>query len=278
MRRSSAYPWTYLESLIAGYAHRQAFADVRAFVMFIGQPRSGTSLVGSLLNAHRHSCIAQELNALRYVRRGYRRRQLYWLLLAKDREFGHHGRHWTGYDYTVPGQWQGRCEQLLVIGDKKAGCSTEQLGADPQLLRRLQQLVRVPVRLIHLVRNPFNVIATIHRKRPRTSLELATRMYFDRCQVNGRLVTQHPQQILTLRLEDLLADPAHQLRQLCQFVELEPQADYLAACTKVLFDKPRQSQRRIAWPPDLIDSVCRQMTPFPFLRGYGPLEMHRKAA
>ena len=121
MRRSSAYPWTYVESLVAGRASDSIFADVRTYLMFIGQPRSGTSLLGSLLNAHPYALVGHELNALRYVRRGYTRRQLFWLLLMKDREFARRGRNWTGYDYAVSGQWQGRFEKLLVIGDKKGG-------------------------------------------------------------------------------------------------------------------------------------------------------------
>ncbi|MFP6611228.1 MAG: hypothetical protein VB835_02870, partial [Pirellulales bacterium] len=70
MRRSSAFPWTYIESRIAGSRGRYLFDQLKTYVMFIGQPRSGTSLLGSILNAHRRMCVAQELNALRYVRRG----------------------------------------------------------------------------------------------------------------------------------------------------------------------------------------------------------------
>jgi hypothetical protein len=43
---------------------------------------------------------------------------------------------------------------------------------------------------------------------------------------------------------------------------------YVQACASILFNKPRQSQQSIVWPPHLIDSVRRQMRPFPFLRDY----------
>ncbi len=273
MRRSSAYPWTYVESLVAGRFSESTFADIRTYLMFIGQPRSGTSLLGSLLNAHPNALVAHELNALRYVRRGYTRRQLFWLLLMKDREFARRGRNWTGYDYAVPGQWQGRYEKLLVIGDKKAGCSSEQLGADPRLWERLGHRVRKPVRTIHLVRNPFNVITTIHRKRTRTSLEHAAEMYFHRCRVNAALIQQHPLQIRTLRLEDLIADPVTHLRALCEFLDLPADETYVQACSKILFQKPRQSQRSVVWPVQLVDRVRRQLERFAFLHGYEPLEM-----
>jgi hypothetical protein len=268
MRRSSAYPWTFVESWLASYWSRHVFANVRTYAMFIGQPRSGTSLVGSLLNAHPHTLIAHELNALRYFRRGYGRRQVYWLLLQKDREFGRSGRNWTGYNYAVPEQWQGRFEQLWVIGDKKAGCSSEQLGADPNLMQRLQERLHVPIRILHVVRNPLNVIATIHRKRPHTPLELAVEMYFSRCQINWQLIQQHSPQILTLRLEDLIAAPELHLRQMCAFLDLRPDDSYVQSCARILFDKPRQSQQTICWPERLIDRVRREMETYPFLADY----------
>jgi hypothetical protein len=236
--------------------------------MFIGQPRSGTSLVGSLLNAHRHVCIAQELNALRYVQRGYGRHQLYWLLQQRDRQFARRGRMWTGYDYHVPGQWQGRTDPLRVIGDKKAGAASELLGQHPRLLDRLQQTVQVPIRMIHIVRNPFNVVATIHRKRKRTPLSLAMAMYFERCATNWRLMQSPDCGVLTFRLEKLIAEPRPTLIELCRFVGVQPSPDYLEACQRKLFDAPRQPQGSIHWPAALVDSLYARAQAYPFLSGY----------
>ena len=223
MRRSSLFPWTYLDSLVGGYRERGQFSEVQTYVMFIGQPRSGTSLVGSLLNAHRNIFIAQELNALRYLARGYGKNQLFWLLKRRDEEFNDSGRQWTGYDYTIEGQYQGRCESMQVIGDKKAGLSSELLGKQPELLDRLQQVVRMPIRMIHVVRNPFNVITTIHRKRKRTPLSLAVKMYFDRCATNWRLMQDPKNEILTFRLEELIAQPRVMLSKMCGFVGQQAQ-------------------------------------------------------
>jgi hypothetical protein len=268
LHRSSAYPWTYLESLVRGNRRQREYDSIERYVMFIGQPRSGTSLIGSLLNAHPDIWIAQELNALRYVARGYRRNQLYWLLQMRDREFDAHGRQWTGYDYTIPGQWQGRCRKLRVIGDKKAGLSSELLRRRPQLLARLQKLVEVPIQIFHVVRNPFNVITTIHRKRHRTPLELAVSMYFERCETNWALMQDSRLQVMSKRLEDIIAHPRPHLTEMCERLDVQLTAEYLDACQEKLFDKPRESQTAIAWPTHLIDSVYMQMAKYPFLDDY----------
>jgi hypothetical protein len=267
MWRSSAFPWTYLESRIAGNRTRDLFDSVRTYVMFIGQPRSGTSLLGSILNAHRNMCVAQELNALKYVRRGYDRQQLFWLLLKRDGCFEKSGRRWTGYDYEVPNQWQGRFEQLEVIGDKKAGLSTDQLQRYPELWERLQRLVQVPVRIIHLVRDPFNVITTAQLRR-RISLNRSVEIYFRRCETNWQLMQQHPDMIRTLRLEDLIDQPERQLLDLCDFLDITPDIDYLRDSVSILFSKPRHSKAASPWPRHVIDDVQRRLQAFPFLQGY----------
>ena len=270
--RSSAYPWTFVESLIAGARSRAMFADVQKYVMFIGQPRSGTSLIGSLLNAHRNMWVAQELNALNYLRRGYGRNQLCWLLYMRDRDFNKRGRQWTGYDYEVAGQWQGRYEKLTVIGDKKAGLSSEQFGRQPELLTRLQDIVQVPIRMLHVIRNPFNVITTIHRKRRNTSLEQAADMFFGRTRTNWGLMQDHPEMILTMHLEQLIASPEKHLKQMCGFLDVPADEDYISACSELLFEKPRQSQTDVKWSKSMVDSVTDRIQEFPFLAGYDFLE------
>lgn len=268
MYRSSAFPWTYVESFLAGRRARATFQDVQSYVMFIGQPRSGTSLIGSLLNAHRHTLFCQELNALKYILRGYNRDQLYWLIHKRDEEFADGGRRWTGYDYEVPNQWQGRYEKLLVIGDKKAGCSSEIIRRHPHVVKMLEHRVGVPVRMVHVVRNPFDTITTISRKRNRTSLRKAARMYLERCETNWRLLEDRGEAIATIHLEDVIANPRQHLVDLARFIGVQPDEEYIDACAGLLFSEPRQTKASVDWPDDLIDMVIQRIDKYPFLRGY----------
>ncbi len=264
---SSALPWTHLQSALAGWRWRQLFRDVQAFALFIGNGRSGGSLVGSLLNAHRHVCIGHELNVLRYVARGYRRNQLFWLLMKQDEIFSRLGRRWTGYDYTVPNQWQGRFEQLKVIGDKKAGMTSTILGKRPELLATLEQRVGVPLRIIHLVRHPLDVITTMHR-RQRWPLEKAADIFFDRAATNWRLMNERPETVLTLHIEDLIVDPRRHMVELCRFLELEPCDDYVRDAASILFASPRTSRSAVQWPAELVRTLAGRAAVFPFLARY----------
>jgi hypothetical protein len=235
--------------------------------MFIGQPRSGTSLLGSILNAHRHMCVAQELNALRYVRRGYNREQLFWLLMQRDATFAKGGRQWTGYDYLVPNQWQGKFEKLLVVGDKKAGLSTDQLLRRPKLMDKLRSTVGLPIRIVHVVRDPFNVITTVHHRR-KISMEKSAAIYFRRCETNWQLMQQYGDGVLTLKLEELIAQPESHLRQLCSFLGVDAPGDYISDSAGILFAKPKQTKTQTEWPANLVEYVQRAAAKYPFLREY----------
>ena len=110
---------------------KKTFQNVDKYCMFIGYPRSGHSLVGSLLDAHPNIIIAHELNALNFVDMGFNQQQIYYLILKNSRKLATQGRESSGYSYEVHHQWQGKFRELKVIGDKKGGDSTSKLRYNP---------------------------------------------------------------------------------------------------------------------------------------------------
>ena len=265
-------PITYASSLIEGIRRRRLFDGVETYCMFIGYPRSGHSLVGSLLDAHPEAVIAHELDALRYVRGGFRRNQIYALILRNDREFTEAGRTAaTGdYQYAVPNQHQGRFDALRVIGDKRGGRSTVRLRDRPQLLDRLQAMTKVPVRLVHVVRNPYDNISTIYRRRGKKgSLPQAIEFYFSACAVNADLRARlAPGQVLDLRHEDLIDAPAPTIENLVRFVGLSPPPGYVEDCSSILFSSPRRTRHDAPWTDELRADVQRRIDDIDFLAAY----------
>ena len=132
--------------------------------MVLGYNHSGSTLIGSLLNAHPEMVIAHETDILRYVRPGITRNTLFAILLQRDRQFAAIDRRYHGFDYSMPDSDQGRFTSLRVIGDKHAGITTRRLN-DRNVLERVRSLVGVPIRILYLVRNPFDNIAGMARGR-----------------------------------------------------------------------------------------------------------------
>src|SRR3954451_4148621 len=154
-----AYPM----SMVAGARQRQLFAQVETYCMFIGYPRSGHSLIGSLLDAHPDVVIAHEVNVLKLVADGADRRAVIGTLLeaAEAEAMRPLGRRSSGYSYAVPGQWQGQVRRLRVIGSKYGDKTSNRLGKQPEELKLLKERLRTPLRFLHVTRNPFDMIARV---------------------------------------------------------------------------------------------------------------------
>src|SRR5262245_36859172 len=86
LKRVTKMRQRYVVSALGGLARRRTFAAVETFCLFVGYPRSGHSIIGSLLDAHPNAIIADELDALKYVQAGFNQNQLFYLLLRNSRQ------------------------------------------------------------------------------------------------------------------------------------------------------------------------------------------------
>lgn len=272
LRRFGAYrdvPVAYVRSSYRARGRRPLFDGVERYCSFIGYPRSGHSLVGFLLDAHPDVLLAHELDAYRFLRAGFGRDQLFQLILDRAKEVDLGGRVQSGYQYDVPGQWQGRYRNLTVIGHKKGSQSTRQLDRNIDLLDHLRKTAGVPVRFLHVTRDPLDNISSIAARAE--TLEHAIAGYVDLCEMNERLLAAlGPDEVLTLRHEDLVTDPRAVLIRLCEFMGLQVEEAWLEACAGVVFDAPHRTRTSQPWSPELIESVRAQMRRFDFLQSYAP--------
>ena len=220
-----------------------------------------------MLNAHPHAVISHELDAAPLVLEGCPRDVLYARILARAYWFDLRGNR-SNHDYQVPNQWQGRFAALRVIGDKRGGAVTRCLAAHPDFLVRLRALVGVPLRLIHVVRNPFDNIAAISIWHE-LGLPAAADYYFMHCATTARLGELcTPDELLSFRHEEMVRAPRTVLTRLCDFLGLEPEPGWLDACCGIVFPRPTGSARRLQWPPELVADVARRARALPFLDGY----------
>jgi hypothetical protein len=256
-----------LYSAWAARRHRARFDEVERFLLFVGYPRSGHSLVGAILNAHRNAVVSHELDATRLILDGCTRDQLYARIVARAAWFHLRGDA-SNYRYRVPGEWQGRFARLSVIGDKRGGIVTRRLAGEPRLFDRIRALVRVPLKLVHVVRNPFDNVAAISLWHG-LSLTESIDYYFEHCRTTSRLgELASPEELFTLRHEAWIAEPREALGRLCTFVGLEAAPAYLEAAARIVFERPTRTRGRVPWTAALVRDVERRASVHPFLDGY----------
>jgi hypothetical protein len=254
-------------SAVAHRRHKGDFGRVARFCLFVGYPRSGHSLVGALLNAHRNAVISHELNAHELILNSCTRDELYARILVRAAWFNLRGNRGT-YPYQVPHQWQGRFAALDVIGDKRGGLLTRAIATHPNLLSRVRDLVSVPLRLVHVVRNPFDNISAISIWNE-LSLEESIDFYFFHCQTTARLGELcDASEVITVYHEELVHTPRAVLSSLCMFLGLALDPGYLDDCCSIVFGEPTYTRRKVAWPTASIRDVERRARACRFLDGY----------
>lgn len=250
------------------------FSEVRTFCTFVGHVKSGSTLIGSLLDAHPDVIMADEIDVLSCLAAGFSREQIFHLLLKGSRREQMKGRvtarRLTPYSVAVPGQWQGRYRHMRVIGHSQAGPVTGRLLREPHLMDDLQEVMGdVRVRVIHVIRNPFDPISLM-MVRGNRSFANAIDHYFSYCDVLSQLREQLDETMLhTIRYEGLVGEPRLHLQELCHFLDIEATDDYLDACVDILHDSPEQSRSVIDWQAPWIQVVEEAIDRVPFLKGYG---------
>jgi sulfotransferase family protein len=259
----------YGSSLLQYRKNAASFRDIRTFCMFVGYPRTGHSLIGSLLDAHPNIVIAHELDALKLFKWGFRSPQVFHLLLENSRQVAASGRSHSGYSYEVPNQWQGRFEQLQVLGDKKGATSAMRFYRDSRLLTKVRRKIGHELKFVHVIRNPYDVLTTMYRRRPGKTLATHIDVFFQLCSSIDRLKKQlEPKQIFDVRLESFIDDPEPHLEQLCFFLGVRADTGYLKDCVSIIFKSPKKSRFDIGWDRESVDKVRERMAPFSFLSGY----------
>jgi hypothetical protein len=260
---------------LASSAVRRApdrFAQVRTFCFFVGHNKSGTSLLGGLLDAHRDIVLADEVDALRYVEAGFVRDHIFHMLERGSRSEARKGRvtarRLQPYSYRVPGQSQGSTMVPRVVGDSTSGTSTRRLGAHPDLCGRMRSMMAgVDVRLIQVIRNPFDPISLMMIRGGR-SFSNAVDHYFAACETLARIRRAEGSALLPVRYESFVDDPVAGLRTVCAHLGVDPGREYLDACASIVRPKPDRGREMVPWTQQWIDHVEGRLARFEFLEGY----------
>lgn len=249
------------------------FDRVRRFCLFVGQSRSGHSVLGTLLNAHQQAVVSHNLDALDYLAAGVGREDLLLLILDRDRWLGERGRKIGGHSYDIPELWQGDHADIRVIGDKRAGATSRHLARHPGLLGELPARLGLDVCAIHHVRNPIDNISSIWTRKTlgvERSLDEAADHYFamlEGATAGLRAAGAAVQWIRTYH-EDLIRDPRSTLRPVFELLDLPLDDYFLRRCEAFIHHAPRQTRHLAPWTPELERSVSMRAAAFDFLERY----------
>lgn len=272
-------------------------ASVKKFVFFIGYPRSGHSIVGALMDAHPHVIIAHEFflfskfGQLNMIPDRLWKGNLFDELYTKSVADAYKVRMDSkkGYTLSVNDLWQGTYNNYVeVIGDKSGGDATKEYLKDKKEFKRnyakLRQGLAIPIRIIHVVRNPFDIISTPlvlkevgiqQYAKFKTDAKLSSahlnisddRMRFQIDKFFGMVeaVTEMTKElfgwknVFEVHNCDLVKNPKKTLSGIFQFLGLETSDHFLELCAAKVFKSVSRSRDAITWSPELREMVEKKM-------------------
>ncbi|MEM6396004.1 MAG: sulfotransferase [Bacteroidota bacterium] len=262
-----------------GARFEPSFPELRTFLLFVGYPRSGHTLIGSLLDAHPNILLAHEQDVLYYAKRAYSARQISYLLKKSNRAFTKGGRKWMGYNYAVSGQWQGRYEQLLVLGDKSGGRTSRRLLQEDSLdvLYRLEKRINAPIVFLHIIRNPFDIVTTMMKRTTnRRNLEVSEkeinkkiRHFLQHAEAVDQLKNHSPYKIIDVYFEEFVENVPLQLSQILEHIGMKSNEAYLKACNDLVWKKPKTTRNETdLWHAKRIEDFSRKLKAFDWFERY----------
>ena len=266
------HPYVFLKGVLNAKINQ----DIHSLLLFIGYPRSGSSTLASILDAHKNILISHELNALDYFRKGYNKNQLFWLIRKNSRLSALRNRISSNYPGIIVNQCNGEAFPCTIIGDKKAGGSTAIIEKYPSLINDIPSKFGVKLKLVHIIRNPFDMITTqayggnrLQKNITRADIESAINFCFQKLDTIEKLTKYVPPlDIFHVRHEDLIANPKPTLSGILKWLNAEIDDQYLKDCENHLFKEPHQSRKKFNWPPDLIEMVEEKISQLTILKGY----------
>ena len=275
-------------------------AGVKKFLFFTGYPRSGHSIVGSLIDAHPNILLSfafylfsqllsnsTEVQDRETMFEEIHKKSFQYSLTSPNKDE-------KGYTLDVPGSWAGRfMGGLKVIGDKSAKAAPDaylELNNQTKFLelyQRLQDLVKAPLHVIHVVRNPFDIIATHalyeyghggseardnfteeHRLVKHKLLNKSARGVMRKARAVQEMMSLCNMTVLEIHNEDLVQHPAATVIRICKFLEVPCPSKYITACVDKVFPVVSKTRNKVEWAHDLRQWVEQEMNKYPFFNRY----------
>ena len=267
---------------------------LQSFLFFIGWARSCHSVIGSMLDAHPNIIVAHEFFLFEKLGRDPQLRNrsiMFNKLYSNSYKGAING--WRsdkntvkGYNFQMAGSWQGQFSKLKVIGDKSGKDSVTQFRLKgKQLYEQFKKVVMLPLKTLHVIRNPFDIIATellyqatsdhtkiaATRNNKYTNFNLLNRVISNFIMLSTALTNMvtglnlSPHQVYC---DDLVADPIKTISGICDYLEVECSAEYLQMCADKIYKEVSMTRDLVTWNPKTLPSLKKDLKKFPFFARY----------
>jgi len=233
------------------------------FLMFCCPPRTGHTLIASILNAHPNVVCSNQRHILENIEDMDMASLTSYIETRLDKSC------WNPNSYINP-MPKG---EIKVLGDKTGHRSVEVLISNPEKLDILKSIVKVPIKWIHVVRNPFDSLATwtkISAESNKNPISVEYNALLDTfISLNDKIAElKNTEDVLTLNHETVIRNMDGALNSLCEFLNLEKNPEWVNRVIMTLWKDPRITRNNITWNPNMRAKAVVLTKRYPWLNGY----------
>jgi len=273
---------------------------IKSYLYFIGHASSGHSIVGSILDSHPHIVVSHEFDVIDKLN-SLSNKLLLFNGIWKSSCTAITGKGWRskttnfkGYTLAIDNLYQGAYQSHIdVIGDKRGDMTVKLYMKDRDefetTFRNLSSIVKLPMKVIHVIRNPYDNIGTqalfgheitahINIKTLKNSdhaqfvdpklVDKCLVEYFDFYKAIEEMKVKYNLDVLEVHGKDLIADPKKVLTMLCDFLQVNCPSHFLTVCADKIFPKESKTRYKLKWSNEQIKTVKNNINRYPNLHRY----------
>lgn len=230
------------------------------YIMFLGYPRSGSTISGKILGSHPKVFVAHQFDVLKYmVKENADTSKLISATISKSKK---------------------DMNQLQAIGTK-AGHRTLKIlrKKGDSILWDFEKNIGMPVKYLQVIRNPYDNIGRWARnhvewkRRNKPNLTIGECIdekieQFDSLTAKIVDIEKEGREVYKFYLENLIDNPDKEIKRLFDFIEVEISKGKINSIKEMLYKKPTKSRDLAEWDQTQLNKVKFIINKYDFLRGY----------
>ena len=270
---------------------------VKTFVFFMGHSRSGHSIIGTILDSHPHIVIAHESGILtRVLNRQCADKSFVlneiWRGSSSNRTKYAESTTRKGYTLGIDELYQGKyLDHIEVMGEKQGSTASLLYARSPDtfqtLLDKLKSTLHVPIKVLHVVRNPYDNIATLvlyssydvmqvtKLKYSNKTINVAPevidkqiRIYFVRYKAIEEAEKVLNLDLMRIHNVEFVSQPRVVIGKLCKFLGVGCSEEFINKCSEKIFNKESKTRYKLKWQDYQIKEIKANIQKLDSLSGY----------
>lgn len=255
-------------------------SNTKYWLSFIAVGQSGHTAVAACLDAHPNVIVAEEQPYVRKViANQWSSDEVIRRCIDYCKGFRRNTKSHRKIDIPIQSEWSGTWRDRLLVAGNKMGWEF----TGPWMSRRrdyftkFQNTMDMPIKLVHVIRNPYDNIASwalakqkdrytsAGKLRKARSIEDCIRDYEKH--IDATLELDLPR-VLEVHIEDFCNNVYASLKELCLFLDIPLEDQWTIDCSKAVFTEPRTRQHSIQWTNEQIESIENIINKAPWLYRY----------